>query len=64
MNDTVKQDKKDSLKALLESLSNTPVLDKPVLGDALADRMTAQNAAFTDDEVAEDVKAAGAELKA
>jgi len=32
--------------------------------DALADRMATQNAAFTDDEVAEDVKAARAEIRA
>ena len=32
--------------------------------DALTERVATQNAAFTDDAVAEDVKAAGAEIRA
>jgi polyhydroxyalkanoate synthase len=39
MKDTVKQEKKDSLKALLEGTSIAPALDTTIVNDALADRI-------------------------
>lgn len=39
MNDTAKDDKKDSLKELLESRSSVPALDRTMVDDALADRI-------------------------